>query len=157
MGQQEHKGSNAKAVSDAIFNVVLAAGGTVNTTVSLFGVGLSLLDLYKAYTGMNVVTGNGNDQLFYDVIYDKLVKQTFASPFGDWLFGCQPYKVWFNYLYTNQYFVSAGQWYPQNYTINRIKYSQSYNNAAQKAREYMGGGWYDDRVTIKVYKTFMYC
>lgn len=129
-GPVKKEGTSALSLSKAFANVVVSGAGIASTTISVFGVGKSLYDLYKAAKGP-VISGSGGDLSTAVLIYDRLQKETsmMAQATGKYMPGKNSHKVWFNRLDTYQLYGSNGQSFSGKNSINKTYYSKHWNDS----------------------------
>lgn len=142
------KGTSAKEKSDAFVNVVISGIGIASTSVSVFGVGKSLYDLYVAARGP-VVSSRSTDQSNSSALYDRIEKlsQYYAPALAKYVDGKTSHKVWMNKLETRQLYNGNPNPFDTTVTINKVAYSQYWDNNAMTIQPY---GW-EDYLKFKMY------
>lgn len=122
------KGTNASSSAGAFVDVVISAVGLSNTSVSVFGLGKSLLSLYTAIYGPVVYSSSG-DETWAKIIYDRLEKTSqFKGTSGSYLTGKKSDRVWLDRLFTYQYYSQHGRNYTREDSINRVKETEQWND-----------------------------
>lgn len=149
----EFEGTNAKAQAEGFVNVVVSAVGTVSKTISVFGVGKSLYDLYKAAVGP-VDYGRGGDRTNSLLVYDRIVKRTSVYQTGvdEYIEGCVSQKVWLNRLDTYQFYGATGVAKLLQPSINKEHFSENFNNPSM-AILMAGPIYFDEPIRAKLYNT----
>lgn len=143
-GMIEKKGTGTLSQAKAWTNFVVSAVGAVSKTVGAFGIFSSAYEAYKASKGA-VVTGSSSDHMYTNLVYDRLMKETYAADiYGDYILGCVSYKVWLNRHDNYQYYGSTGRAYYGSDTLNTEHYSENFNYPSPTAIQNAGGGYYID-------------
>ena len=148
----EKKGSNVKNLAAAFKNLALSAGGLVLLPVALFGVADSAFALYKTACGP-VNYGSAADKTYSNTSYDKIVRSTYVGLGSNYLLGCVSQKVWFDENFTYQYYQATGKHHSETTTLNTIRYTASWHNAAEVATRHVHSVQRDPAIQTTVYGT----
>lgn len=125
-------GTQSKVSAKALVNIMISIAGIGATYISVFGVGVSLYDLYKNAHG-EVINSSSSDSVEVSVVYDRLEKETkfFLTSAQNFVSGKTSHKVWLNYLHSDQYYKAKGTHHVDDTFVNRSHYSKYWDNNEQ--------------------------
>lgn len=153
-GMQEiAAGTKTKNIASKLINLVISAVGIRSKSVSIFGAGLSALDVFVVDKGP-VSYGAVKDRLSGNLIYDKYEKLTAMADNGgsSYTFGyCTSYKVYIQRCDVYQFYVSTGESLTEEQGIWEYQYSENYLNPARKIENNLPKTTYTDG---RIYSTF---
>lgn len=143
-GMIEKTGIDVLNQAQAWLDFTVSALGAVSKKVTAFGIFSSAYDLFKAYRG-EVVTGSSQDRIYTNLIYDRLMKETYvADIYNYYNLDCVSYKVWLNRHDSYQYYGSTGQSCSGNHTLNEEHFSENFQNPNPVAIQFPEGSHYID-------------
>lgn len=134
-GLIEKNGTITLNHAKAFTNFVVSAAGAVSKTVTAFGIFSSAYDLYKTYCG-EVVTGISSDRIYTNLIYNRIIKETYAPDpvYGDYPnAGCISHKAWLDRHDTYQYYGATGNSYLSKPSLNTEHFSENFEDPAPEA------------------------
>ncbi len=149
------RGQKAKNVASQLFNIFAKGLSTAGfKKIALFNDSISALEAYQEAFAP-VSRGSQDDEIRVKIIYDKIEKTTYwglgSGSNIDWTPGLVTYKVWLNKDNTYQYYSAVGDGYLHCESINKVFYSDNYNNPA---KEIFDAGYpcpnYDFHVELKI-------
>lgn len=124
-------GSIAKPSSESFITILISIAGIGYKSMSIFGIGISLYDLYKGVYGE--VEGSTKDSVNVSVVYDRLEKETklYLTSAQGFVTGKISHKVWLNYLSSLQFYQDKGQHLYNETIINSSYYSRYWDDNEQ--------------------------
>lgn len=93
---------------------------------------MSAYDLYKSIRG-EVITGSGDDYIRTNLIYSRIVKETYAQDpvYRDYTnAGCVSHKVWLDHNETYHYFRTKGSGELTKTPLRKEIYTEHFKNPA---------------------------
>ena len=143
-------GHSAKKASSAFVNAIISGVGIASKTISVFGFGKSLYDLYVDARGP-VLASRSTDQSISVALYDRKEKlsQYYATALAKYVDGKTSHKIWMNKLDTKQLYNGDPTAYNKIRSLNTVEYSQYWDNNAMTIQPC---GW-EDYLKFKMYDT----
>lgn len=111
--------------------VQISVVGIGSKTISVFGLGKSLYDLYVAARGP-VLSSRSTDQSSSVALYDRKEKlsQYYATALAKYVDGKTSHKIWMNKLETRQLYNGDPTFHDETKPLNTVEYSQYWDNNA---------------------------
>lgn len=129
----EKNGSEALSKAKVWKDFAVSAGGAISKSVTAFGVFSSAYALFKEYRG-EVITGSSNDQVYTNLVYDRVTKETYVQEFdGSYVKGCVSYKAWLDRHDSYQFYGSTGKSYFGQHKLDAEHYSENFRSPAVTA------------------------
>lgn len=150
-GMVEKKGTNTNTWAKSLFNLIISAGGTVSTTISLFGVGISAFDFFVSLFG-KVERTNTKDYISVDTVYNKIGKSTYVLDGDMWLFSLGTQKATITQVNVYQFYADNGNTSYKNTMPNKVHKTENYDNP-NMAIQMMGVGYMDPNIRYTVFDT----
>jgi hypothetical protein len=151
-GMIQKTGTTAKASAGSWINFIVCAGGFASEKFSIFGFGMSLLDLFTSKNGP-VTAGSTSDLTYSNQIFDYIHKTQEVMVNGRWMRGNISTKAWLNRMDTYQYYNSTGKSLFEQIPINKTLFSINYNNPEKSFQSISLGGTADPLSYIYIYET----
>lgn len=150
-------GKKASTVWDGITNVLMGVAGVFSKTVSIFGVGYSLLDAIASESGATDVYPTASNDVQAKVRFSGVTRYTYAF-IEDWRLGCVSRYAYVNDIafdydfYENSVRNLSGNF---TYLVNNFIETESYKDHWAVARNNYQYVKVDDFITLKLgSKTF---
>lgn len=138
-GMIKKSGTSTLSTAKNTTSLVISSASIVCEVVNVFGtyanVAISAYDLFKSLRG-EVVTGTGDDYISTNLIYSRIVKETYAQDSVSKDYpnaGCVSHKVWLDHNETYQYYRTKGTGELTNTQIKKEIYTKHFKNPAPTA------------------------
>lgn len=148
-GMVSKRGTAVSSWAASLFNLIISGGGLASTEVSIFGVGISALDVFESVFG-RVEHTNTNDYISEDTVYNKLGKSTYVLLNDMWLFSLGTQKITITQVNVYQFYAYSGETSYENVPKNSVHKTENYDNP-NMAIQMMGVGYMDPNYKHKVF------
>lgn len=131
------RGTGTKNAASALKSVILTTAGMANKYISYAQSGISLLNAFYNYYGLNNVTAATSDYLQARLVWDHTKQYTYAYD-GAWHLGLVTSYVIVRKIGVEEYFYKSGKApYTSDRTVNVHLYSKHYYDQWDYAAAYM--------------------
>lgn len=140
-------GVNAGSIANGIAEIIVSGASMINSRVSIYTTGYSVLKSFLNYFGATYYGGN-SDYVQFNVFYDKYTKYTYIDfdCDGGWYLGARTEQVKMDRVqYAENIATNLGGKY-REYTeyYSRTFTTPNYNNPGPIAYQWVTQGWFED-------------
>lgn len=129
------KGTKAAEWGNKLVNVIISVVGLgnnlVSTAISVVSTGVSVLDYLMDRFNLKTISTSSSDEVDIDLIYHKLIKNTYVEASGNWFFALSTFRITVTKINTYCFFKETGNTTFETSAQNKKVTSANYNNPAK--------------------------